>query len=77
MRTAKNYNENGGDTTVIGGILDIKENAIVKVAGEEVDIVNKVAVSQSDSTASDITGVVTDLNTLIGKLKTAGIMASE
>ena len=110
----KNYTEQGGEKTVIGGTLEIKEGASVtwlpaytlsaaaetslggvKVAAKGVgDTVeakigedNKlyvptcptipVAAVQTDSTAVDAAGLVTDFNALLAKLKTAGLMASE
>lgn len=36
----------------------------------------KAAVLQANSTASDVAGIVADFNTLLGKLKTSGAMAS-
>lgn len=37
----------------------------------------KMAANQAASTASDAAGAVADLNTLLGKLKTAGLMAAD
>lgn len=34
------------------------------------------ATNQADSTAEDVAGIVADFNTLLGKLQTAGLMAS-
>ena len=69
MYTTKNYTEQGGEKTVIGGILEIKSGATVTGLPK--------AAAQADSTATDVAGVVADLNSLIGKLKTAGLMATE
>lgn len=63
----KNYMEPGGDKWVIGGELEVKSGA--KVTGLP------KAAKQADSTATDVAGVVTDLNALIAKLKAAGLMA--
>ncbi len=68
MHNCKNYNTDGGDKTVIGGTLEIKEGA--KVVGYQAE-------AQADSTATDVAGVVADLNALLAKLKTAGLMKSE
>lgn len=113
---AKNYTEQGGERTVIGGTLEIKEGASVtgltstaapasanalggvkaasKGAGDTVEakigadgklyvptypVVPEIpaAANQADSTATDATGLVTDFNTLLAKLKAAGLMAAD
>ena len=112
----KNYTEQGGEKTVIGGTLEIKEGASVtgltstaapaseaalggvKAAAKEVTdtvpvkigedgilyvptypVVPEIpaAANQVDSIATDATGLVTDFNALLAKLKAAGLMASE
>jgi hypothetical protein len=65
----KNYTEQGGDKTVIGGTLEIKQEASVTGL--------PVAENQADSTATDVAGVVTDFNALLTKLKAAGLMAAD
>ena len=65
----KNYTEQGGDKTVIGGTLEIKQGASVTGL--------PVAENQVDSTAIDVAGLVTDFNALLAKLKAAGLMANE
>jgi hypothetical protein len=70
---AKNYTEQGGEKTVIGGTLEIKEGA--SVTGLPSDFTP--AAVQADSTATDASGLVTDFNALLAKLKAAGLMASE
>lgn len=145
MKTALNYNENGGDATVIGGTLtvtgtlEIAEGATVTgvVTAEVIDALTSteagkalsakqgkelktlvdakiptvsiidtlvsidatkvlsakqgkalkdlidaipeqgVATLQANSTASDVAGLVVDFNALLGKLKVAGLMATE
>ena len=108
MYNTKNYMEQGGNKWVVGGTLEIKENATVtgslisqatssllggvkasnKTDNETVEAkigtngklyVPAVpqATTQADSTATDVAGVVADLNALISKLKTAGLMANE
>lgn len=69
MSNVKNYTEQGGEKTVIGGILEIAEG------GQIVGL--PFATFQSDSTASTIAGLVVDFNNLLTKLKAAGLMASE
>ncbi|NCC15704.1 MAG: Head fiber protein [Clostridia bacterium] len=65
----KNYTEQGGDKTVIGGTLEIKQEASVTGL--------PVAENQADSTATDTAGLVTDFNALLTKLKAAGLMIAD
>ena len=65
----KNYTEQGGEKTVIGGILEIKEEA--KVIG-----LSK-ALNQSGSSASTVAALKDDFNGLIIKLKDAGLMEAD
>ena len=67
MSSVKNYTEQGGDKTVIGGTLEI-------VAGGQVVGLFTPAAFQADSTATTIAGLVTDFNSLLAKLKAAGLM---
>ena len=67
MSSVKNYTEQGGDRTVIGGTLEI-------VAGGQVVGLFTPAAFQADSTATTIAGLVTDFNSLLAKLKAAGHM---
>ncbi|MGQ4666841.1 head fiber protein [Metabacillus halosaccharovorans] len=73
MSNVKNYTEQGGERTVIGGTLDISEDGKLTFAGVEVS----PAVNQVDSTATDVEGLVADFNSLLAKLKEAGLMANE
>jgi len=113
----KNYTEQGGEKTVIGGTLEIKESATVTglpegsaytlpaataaalggikaAAKTEAETVEAkvgtddklyvpaypavpVAANQVDSTATELSGLLTDFNALLGKLKTAGLMAAD
>lgn len=66
---AKNYTEQGGEKTVIGGTLEILEGASVTGL--------PIAENQADSAATDATGLVTDFNALLAKLKAAGLMAAD
>ena len=65
----KNYTEQGGDKTVIGGALEIKQGASVTGL--------PIAENQADSTATDVAGLVTDFNALLAKLKAAGLMVAD
>ena len=65
----KNYTEQGGEKTVIGGTLEIKDGAVVTGL--------PVLDNQAASTAATVEDLVTDFNTLLTKLKTAGLMISD
>lgn len=65
----KNYTEQGGEKTVIGGTLEIKDGAVVTGL--------PVLENQQASTAATVEDLVTDFNALLTKLKTAGIMVSD
>lgn len=65
----KNYTEQGGEKTVIGGVLEIKEGASVTGL--------PVLENQPASTADSIETLVTDFNNLLTKLKAAGIMTAD
>ena len=67
--TTKNYTSDGGDKTVIGGTLDIKEGAVLLGLPQ--------ADYQADSTATTIAELVTDFNALLSKFKAAGLMKLE
>ena len=66
---AKNYTEQGGEKTVIGGTLEIREGA--SVAGLP------SANNQATSTAATVAGVKDDFNALLLKLKDAGLMTPD
>jgi hypothetical protein len=65
----KNYNEQGGEKTVIGGTLEIKDGAVVTGL--------PILDNQAASTAATIEDLVTDFNALLTKLKAAGLMISD
>lgn len=65
----KNYTEQGGEKTVIGGTMEIKQGASVTGL--------PAAENQADSAATTIAGLVTDFNALLSKLKAAGLMAAD
>ena len=62
----KNYTEQGGEKTVIGGTLEIKEGA--ELAGFP------KAENQADSIATTISDLKSDFNALLSKLKESGLM---
>lgn len=65
----KNYTEQGGEKTVIGGTLEIEERASVTGLPS--------ASNQAASTATNVAGVKDDLNSLLQKLKDAGLMVPD
>jgi hypothetical protein len=69
MSNVKNYTEQGGEKTVIGGTLEITED------GEVLGL--PAAAFQADSTAVDVAGVVANFNALLAKLIAAGLMTAE
>ncbi len=70
---SKNYTEQGGEKTVIGGTLEIAEGG--KFVGLESAF--KQADNQDESTASTIAELKSDFNSLILKLKEAGLMKQD
>lgn len=67
--STKNYTEQGGEKTVIGGTLEIKEGAVISGL--------PMAENQTDSTASTISDLKSDFNDLLSKLKAAGLMKQD
>ena len=65
----KNYTEQGGEKTVIGGTLEIKEGAVVTGL--------PILDNQAASTAATVEDLVTDFNALLTKFKAAGLMISD
>ena len=70
MSNVKNYTEQGGEKTVIGGTLEIASGGKLTFAGTEI----KPAATQADSTAATVADLAMDFNALLAKLKTAGLM---
>jgi len=66
---AKNYTEQGGNVTHIGGKLVIEEGGSVEGLPS--------AENQAASTATTVANLVTDFNALLTKLKAAGLMAAD
>ena len=67
----KNYTEQGGEKTVIGGELEVKEGARV------IGLLSAQAEKQDASTATTVADLKADFNALILKLKNAGIMVPD
>lgn len=75
----KNYTEQGGERTVIGGELSIVEGGELTFQGVEFspDKLPKQIAYQVDSVASNTSGLVADFNRLLDKLKASGIMSNK
>lgn len=73
MSNTKNYTEQGGAKTVIGGELTIATGGKLTFGAVEA----KPAANQVASTATDVAGLKTDLNALLTKLKAAGLMVAD
>lgn len=69
----KNYTDQGGEKTVIGGELTITGDGKLTFEGEPLS----KALFQSESEATTIAGLVVDFNKLLGKLKAKGVMYPE
>ena len=69
MYNSKNYTEQGGERTVIGGALAFEEGATIEGFPG--------AANQADSTATTVATLKDDFNALLSKLKTAGLMAAD
>ena len=70
MYNTKNYTEQGGETTVIGGAIKIS-GAIQNGDGA------RLIANQAESTATDVAGLKADLNALLTELKAAGLMIAD
>jgi hypothetical protein len=77
----KNYRQQGGEKTVIGGEVILAATAKLTIdpaaliEGLPGGSINAAA-SQADSTATTIEELVVDFNALLAKLRSAGLMAS-
>lgn len=76
----KNYTEQGGEKTVIGGTLEISGTLDIKqgatINGLPDPVIPK-ATNQADSEAETVATLVTDFNALLSKLKIAGLMEAD
>ena len=78
-RNCKNYTTDGGDRLVIGGTLEMLDDAEIiglplrNASLDEPGLVYQ-AENQPVSEASTIAALVNDFNALLSKLKAAGIM---
>ena len=69
---AKNYTEQGGDVTHIGGKLVFEEGASVEGLPGSIPAENQAA-----STATTVVALKDDFNALLAKLKAAGLMTAD
>ena len=69
MYNTKNYTEQGGERTVIGGALVFEEGATIDGFPG--------AANQADSTATTVATLKDDFNALLTKLKAAGLMTAD
>lgn len=69
MYNVKNYTEQGGEKTVIGGTLEIKDGATLTGL--------PVAANVPASTATDVAGAVASINAILTALKAAGLMVAD
>lgn len=72
MSNVKNYSKQGGEHWVVEGELEIAAGGKLIFEGKEV----KPAENQADSEATTIAALKDDFNTLLEKLKAAGLMES-
>ena len=73
---AKNYTEQGGDVTHIGGKLIIDEGGSVEGLPSS-EGGGSVMENQAASEATTVAGLKEDFNSLLSKLKTSGLMAAD
>ena len=70
MSNVKNYKEQGSEKWVVNGILEITEEGVLLLNGKPLIR----AEFQEESTATTIADLKADFNSLLQKLKHAGLM---
>ena len=71
---AKNYTEQGGEITHIGGKLVFDEGGLVEgLPSADIPVMD----NQAASTSETLAGLVEDFNSLLSKLKSAGFMEAD
>lgn len=70
---AKNYTEQGGDVTHIGGKLIFEEGSSVEGLSSSFT----PAENQADSEATTVAALKEDFNGLLAKIKAAGLMTAD
>jgi hypothetical protein len=77
----KNYRQQGGEKTVIGGEVILAATSRLTIeAGAVIEGLSAGAITpasgQADSTAESVADLAADFNALLAKLRSAGLMAS-
>lgn len=70
MSNVKNYKEQGGERWVVNGVLEVTEEGVILLNGKPLIR----AEIQEESTATTIADLKADFNSLLQKLKYAGLM---
>ena len=70
----KNYTEQGGDKTVIGGVLEVKDGGLITIKEGALITGLPIASNQANSTATTISALKDNFNDLLAKFKDAGFM---
>ncbi|MFU0800205.1 MAG: Head-tail joining protein [Xylanivirga thermophila] len=70
MSNVKNYKEQGSEKWVVNGVLEITEEGVLLLNGKPLIR----AEFQEESTATTIADLKADFNSLLQKLKYAGLM---
>lgn len=74
MHVTKNYNTDAGDRTVIGGVLEFEQDAVVRNCPGSSGGSKVIVENQPASTATAMAVLENDFNALLVKLKEAGLM---
>jgi hypothetical protein len=70
----KNYTEQGGEKTVIGGVLEVKEGGSLELKEGALIKGFPIASNQANSTATTVSALKDNFNDLLAKLKDVGFM---
>ncbi|OLS02558.1 Head fiber protein [Tissierella creatinophila] len=73
MSNTKNYKKQGGDKWVVNGVLEVTESGLLLLNNKPLTR----SQGQAESTASTISDLKEDFNSLLEKLKHAGLMETE
>jgi hypothetical protein len=73
MSNVKNYKEQGGDRWVVNGVLEVTEEGVLLLNGKPLIR----AEVQEESNATTVDELKNDFNSLLQKLKFAGLMEME
>ncbi|CAK7037634.1 Head fiber protein [Tissierella sp.] len=73
MGNVKNYKEQGGERWIVNGVLEVTEKGVLLLNGKPLIR----AEVQPESTATTVDDLKSDFNSLLQKLKFAGLMEME